>query len=104
MFSDMVPGIFLSFRHTLPTTLIARERYAARVPASEAWAAELFMDEQGIEPADLFDAGILGTLERCEAGVLRRWQARQAPPDRGVGAGGSHRAHASWKAWWEVAS
>ena len=104
MFSDMVPGIFLSFRHTLPTTLIARELCTALLPASGAWAAELFMDEQGIEPADLFDAGILGALERGEAGVLRRWPARQAPPDRGVGAGGSHRAHASWKAWRKVVS
>lgn len=60
-----VPCVFISYRHAPPTTDIARHLYTALVPASEAWGAELFMDEQGIEPADLFDEVILGALDRC---------------------------------------
>jgi hypothetical protein len=59
------PGIFISYRHAPPTTAIARELYTALVPPAEAWGAELFMDEQDIEPAELFDEVIVGALDRC---------------------------------------
>lgn len=60
-----VPGIFISYRHAPPTTGIARELYTALVPPAEVWGAELFMDEQDIEPAELFDEVIIGALDRC---------------------------------------
>ena len=57
--------IFLSYKHAPPTTGIARELHTALIPASEVWGAELFMDEQDIEPADLFDDVIVAALDRC---------------------------------------
>lgn len=57
--------VFLSYRHAPPTTLIARELHTALIPACEAWGAEQFMDEQDIEPADLFDDVIVDALDRC---------------------------------------
>ena len=59
------PCIFISYRHAPPTTPIARELYTALVPPCEAWGAELFMDEQAIEPAELYDPVIVGALDRC---------------------------------------
>jgi hypothetical protein len=59
------PCIFISYKHAPPTTPIARDLYTALVPASEAWGAELFMDEQAIEPAGLFDPVIVAALDRC---------------------------------------
>lgn len=64
------PGVFLSYKHAPPTTGAARELYTALVPACEAWGAELFMDEQDIEPADLFDAVIVDALDRCSDFVV----------------------------------
>jgi len=63
-------GVFLSYKHAPPTTGATRELYTALVPACEAWGAELFMDEQGIEPSDLFDAVIVDALNRCSDFVV----------------------------------
>ena len=56
--------IFLSYRHAPPTTEIATRLFTALVPASEVWDAEVFMDDNAIEPADLFDEKIIEALDR----------------------------------------
>lgn len=62
---SLAPCVFLSYRHAPPTTMVARELHTALIPATEAWGADLFMDEQDIEPAELFDQVIVGALDRC---------------------------------------
>jgi len=58
------PTIFISYRHEEPTTTIARKIRIALQPSTENWGADLFMDEQGVEPGDLVDDTILGALDR----------------------------------------
>jgi hypothetical protein len=58
------PTIFLSYRHAQPTTEIANKLFTALVPASEVWDAEVFMDDNALEPADLFDQKIIDALDR----------------------------------------
>jgi hypothetical protein len=58
------PTIFISYRHAPPTAAIASRLYIALVPAAEVWEADVFMDEQDLEPADLFDTTIIAALDR----------------------------------------
>jgi hypothetical protein len=58
------PTIFISYRHAAPTTEIATKLFTALVPAGEAWNADVFMDDNEVEPADLFDEKMVEALDR----------------------------------------
>src|SRR5688572_22571301 len=58
------PTVFISYRHGDPSTLMAREVYTALAAISDGLHFDLFMDQNDIEPAALFDKVILDGLDR----------------------------------------
>ena len=58
------PTIFISYSHTLPTTDIAARLRKKLLAPADVWHAEIFLDEQALNPSDLLDASIFTVLER----------------------------------------
>lgn len=56
--------VFISYRHGDPSTLIAREVHTALEAVSDGLGFGLFMDQNDIEPADLYDKVIIEGLNR----------------------------------------
>lgn len=62
--SALEPIIFISYRHESPYAQIAQQLFLALLPAATTWRAQVFMDRQALEPADLVDRKILDALDR----------------------------------------
>ena len=58
------PIVFISYRHGTPSTSIARKLHTALKVISGALKFDLFMDENEVEPADLFDKKIVAGLKK----------------------------------------
>jgi hypothetical protein len=64
MAATVAPTLFISYRHASPTTDIAARLREQLLPAAEGWNAEVFLDDNALEPSSLLDRGILAALNR----------------------------------------